>query len=187
MCGIVGFVGKRAAASVVLQSLSRLEYRGYDSAGMATIHDGQLWCKKDVGKLSEVQQRHGLDRLSGDIGIGHVRWATHGAINALNAHPHLSCSGDTAIVHNGIVENYQELRQLLRGRHSFVSETDTEVIAHLIEEQMGNGCTLEEAVLATIRRIEGSYAFLAISTREPGKVVGTRKDSPLVVGVGDGQ
>lgn len=187
MCGIVGFIGREPAAGVVLRSLTRLEYRGYDSAGLATIDNNKLWCKKDVGKLADVQEKHGLDRLPGNIGIGHVRWATHGSISSINAHPHSSCNGNIAVVHNGIIENYQELRRLLQGRHNLVSETDTEVIPHLIEEYVATGSSLEEAVLLTIQRLQGSYAFLAISAQEPGKIVGVRKDSPLVVGIGDGE
>ena len=185
MCGIVGFIGKEPAAGVVLRALTRLEYRGYDSAGLATIDNNKLWYKKDIGKLAEVREKHGLDRLPGNIGIGHVRWATHGSISLINAHPHLSCNGRIAVVHNGIIENYQELRRLLQGRHNLVSETDTEVIPHLIEEYVATGSSLEEAVLLTIQRLQGSYAFLAISAQEPEKIVGVRKDSPLVVGIGD--
>ncbi len=188
MCGIVGFVGRESAAGVVLESLKRLEYRGYDSAGLATMDNGQLWCKKGVGKLAEVQAKHSMDLLPGNTGIGHVRWATHGAVTSINAHPHLDCRGEVAIVHNGIIENYQELRQQLKEEgHELVSETDTEVIAHLIEHCLADGCSLEHAVLGTIRKLYGSYAFLAISSREPGKIVAARKDSPMVVGVGNGQ
>ena len=139
----VGFVGDREAAPVVLTALRKLEYRGYDSAGLATITDSRIWLKKDVGKLAEVEQKHSLAKLPGEVGIGHVRWATHGDVTQLNAHPHHDCHHKIAIVHNGIIENYQELRRRLESRHKFVSNTDTEVIPHLIEERMEEGASLE--------------------------------------------
>jgi len=186
VCGVVGFVGDREAAPVVLDALRKLEYRGYDSAGLATLADGKLWLKKDVGKLAEVEQKHSLDRLPGKAGIGHVRWATHGDVTQANTHPHLDCKQEIAIVHNGIIENYQELRHRLESRHKFISDTDTEVIPHLIEEYMKDGASLEEAILQMSKELNGSYALLAISSREPQKIVATRKDSPLVVGIGAG-
>ncbi len=186
MCGIVGFVGDRQAAPILSAALRTLEYRGYDSAGLATISDSRLWLKKDIGKLSEVEQKHQLAKLPGKTGIGHVRWATHGAVTPANAHPHLDCNQDIAVVHNGIIENYQELRSRLESRHQFVSDTDTEVIPHLIEQYMENGVSLEDAVFQVTKQLKGSYALLAISVREPQKIVATRKDSPLVVGVGGG-
>jgi glucosamine--fructose-6-phosphate aminotransferase (isomerizing) len=182
MCGIIGFVGKEPAAPFLLKGLSNLEYRGYDSAGMATVSDGKIWAGKDIGGLAEVQRKHHLDQLPGKIGIGHVRWATHGGVTPANAHPHFDCKREIAVVHNGIIENYQELRHRLEPKHRFFSETDTEVIPHLIEDYMEAGASLEEAVLQTIGQLRGSYALLAISAREPGKIVASRKDSPLVVG-----
>jgi len=182
MCGIIGFVGKEAAAPFLVKGLSNLEYRGYDSAGVATVADGRIWAGKDIGNLAKVQQKHHLDQLPGKIGIGHVRWATHGGVTPENAHPHFDCKREIAVVHNGIIENYQELRSQLESKHRFVSETDTEVIPHLIEDYMAAGASLEEAVLQTIGQLRGSYALLAISAREPGKIVASRKDSPLVVG-----
>ncbi len=187
MCGIVGFIGERAAAPVLLSALARMEYRGYDSAGMATISDGRLHVKKDAGKLAEVREKQELDRLPGRVGLGHVRWATHGQVTAANAHPHLDCRGEIAVVHNGIIENYQELRCRLADKHRFLSDTDTEVVAHLIEEYMGPGTPLEEAVVRTTKELRGSYALAVMSIREPDKVVASRKDSPLVVGVGTGE
>ena len=184
MCGIVGFVGDRKAAPILLSALEKLEYRGYDSAGLATITNSRLWIKKDIGKLAEVKKRHQLDKLPGKTGIGHVRWATHGAVTPVNAHPHLDCNQDVAVVHNGIIENYQELRSRLESRHKFISDTDTEVIPHLIEEYMEDGVSLEAAVLQVAKELKGSYALLAVSAVEPQKIVATRKDSPLVVGVG---
>lgn len=186
MCGVVGFVGDREAAPILLSALRKLEYRGYDSTGLATIADGRVWLKKDVGKLAEVEQKHHLDKLPGKAGIGHVRWATHGDVTPINAHPHLDCKQEIAVVHNGIIENYQELRHHLEPRHKFISDTDTEVIPHLIEEHMKNGASLEEAVLRMSRELKGSYALLATSAKEPQKIVAARKDGPLVVGIGTG-
>ena len=186
MCGIIGFVGDRQAAPIVLGALERLEYRGYDSAGVATRVDGQLFVRKDVGKLAEVAQRQSLSSLPGEVGIGHVRWATHGAVTQANAHPHIDCKQQIAVVHNGIIENCQELRSRLEPGHKFISETDTEVIAHLIEEHTEAGVSLEKAVLQTLRELKGSYALAVISAREPQKVIAARRDSPLVIGIGSG-
>ncbi len=186
MCGIVGFVGKSDAAPSVLRALRKLEYRGYDSAGMATISNGHISYGKDVGMLAEVEQKQGLDKLSGRVGIGHVRWATHGGVTPINAHPHFDCKQQIAVVHNGIVENHEQLRRRLKSGHNFVSETDTEVIPHLIEEYMETGASLEQAMCQTVKELRGSYAILAISASEPQKIVAARKDSPMVVGVGEG-
>jgi len=185
MCGIVGFVGDRKAAPILLGALERLEYRGYDSAGLATVTNSRLWFKKGAGKLAEVRERYRLNKLPGKAGIGHVRWATHGVVTSVNAHPHLDCNRDVAVVHNVIIENYQELRSRLEPRHKFISDTDTEVIPHLIEEYMEGGVSLEEAVFQAAKELKGSYAFLAISAVEPQKIVATRKESPLVVGIGE--
>ena len=185
MCGIVGYCGKQAAAPIAVEALRRVEYRGYDSAGIAALSDGQLLVKKDIGKLDEIEKKHSLSSLPGNIAIGHTRWATHGGVTLANAHPHCDSANTVAIVHNGIIDNYQELRQqLISNGHRFVSETDTEVIPHLIEDEMKNGRSLEAAVLAIAPKLEGSYAFLAISSRDPGKLVGTRKGSPLAIGIG---
>ena len=186
MCGIVGFVGDRKAAPILLSALEKLEYRGYDSAGLATVTNSRLWCKKDIGKLAEVRGKHHLNRLPGKAGIGHVRWATHGIVTQINAHPHLDCNQDVAVVHNGIIENYQELRSRLEPKHKLISDTDTEVIPHLIEDYMEDGISLEEAVFQAAKELKGSYALLAVSAVEPQKIVATRKESPLVVGVGRG-
>jgi glucosamine--fructose-6-phosphate aminotransferase (isomerizing) len=153
---------------------------------MATALDGQLLVRKGIGKLAEVQQAQRLDELPGNIGIGHVRWATHGGVTDINAHPHLDCQRRIAAVHNGIIENYQELRANMDSRHQFISDTDTEIICHLIEEYLQDGTSLEKAVSQACGRLKGSYALLVISVAEPGKVVGIRKDSPLVVGLGEG-
>jgi glucosamine--fructose-6-phosphate aminotransferase (isomerizing) len=184
MCGIIGYCGQKPAVPIVLRALKRLEYRGYDSAGIASLCDGKLLIKKDVGKVDEVIQKHNLASLPGTVAIGHTRWATHGAVTQSNAHPHSDCSGRVAVVHNGIVENNQELRRELTKRgHKFTSETDTEVIPHLIEDELKNGCSLEQAVLNIAPKLEGSYAFVAISADDPGKIVGTRRNNPLIVGI----
>ena len=184
MCGIIGYCGKKPAVPIVLEALKRLEYRGYDSAGIASLYDGKLLIRKDVGKVDEVIQKHNLASLPGNVAIGHTRWATHGAVTQFNAHPHSDCSGRVAVVHNGIIENNQQLRQeLTKIGHQFTSETDTEVIPHLIEDELKNGCSLEQAVLNIAPRLEGSYAFLVISLDDPGKIVGTRRNNPLVVGI----
>jgi glucosamine--fructose-6-phosphate aminotransferase (isomerizing) len=186
MCGIIGFIGKKAAAPVVLQGLLKLEYRGYDSAGLASIDQGQLLLKKDAGRIEEIDKRHKLSELPGRIAIAHTRWATHGGVNQENAHPHVDCSQQIAVVHNGIVDNYRELRLALEKKgHVFTSETDTEIIPHLIEDYMKGGNTLEQAVIKAGKTLEGSYAFITISVREPDKMVATRRDNPLVIGIGD--
>lgn len=187
MCGVIGYVGDGQAAPIIVKALKNLEYRGYDSAGIATIADGKLWAEKDIGKLDQVREKHQLDALPGVVGIGHVRWATHGEVTSVNAHPHFDCKREIAVVHNGIIENYQELRTRLEHNHLFVSQTDTEVIPHLIEEYMDAGASLEDAVLKATKQLKGSYALLAVSLKEPQKVVASRKDSPLVVGKGDGK
>jgi glucosamine--fructose-6-phosphate aminotransferase (isomerizing) len=184
MCGIIGYCGQKPAVPIVIEALKRLEYRGYDSAGIASLSNGRLLIKKDAGKVDEVIQKHSLASLPGNIAIGHTRWATHGGVTQFNAHPHSDCTGRVAVVHNGIVENNQQLRQeLTRTGHKFTSETDTEVIPHLIEDELKNGCSLEQAVLNIAPRLAGSYAFLVMAPDNPGKIVGTRKSNPLIVGV----
>ncbi|MGC8997945.1 MAG: glutamine--fructose-6-phosphate transaminase (isomerizing) [Candidatus Bathyarchaeia archaeon] len=189
MCGIFGCVLKEGtAAPIIHQALKRLEYRGYDSVGEATIHNGKLYVKKDSGKIDEVHKIHNLDDLPGCIGIGHTRWATHGAPLMINAHPQIDCSGQIAVVHNGIIENFAELKLELEGKgHVFQSRTDTEVIAHLIEEafKMNSSLRLADAVLEAVRRLEGSYAIAVISPKEPDKMVCARHESPLVIGIGE--
>ncbi|MEM3613074.1 MAG: glutamine--fructose-6-phosphate aminotransferase, partial [Candidatus Bathyarchaeia archaeon] len=189
MCGIFGCILKEgAAATLIHQALKRLEYRGYDSVGEATIHNGKIYIKKDAGKIDEVHKIHNLDDLPGSIGIGHTRWATHGAPLMINAHPHVDCGGQIAVVHNGIIENFAELKLELEGKgHIFQSRTDTEVIAHLIEEAFKTNPSfgLVDAVLEAVRRLEGSYAIAVISPKEPDKIVCARHESPLVVGIGE--
>src|SRR3972149_3267053 len=184
MCGIIGYCGKKPAVPIVLEALKRLEYRGYDSAGIASLYDGRLIIKKDAGKIDEVIRKHNLSSLPGIVAIGHTRWATHGAVTQSNAHPHSDCDNRVAVVHNGIVENNQQLRQeLTKMGHKFTSETDTEVIPHLLEDELKNGCSLEQAVLNIAPKLEGSYAFLVMSLADPGKIIGTRRNNPLIVGI----
>jgi len=189
LCGIFGCIVKDGnAAPIIHQALKRLEYRGYDSVGEATVYDGKLYIKKDSGKIDEVHKIHNLDDLPGRIGIGHTRWATHGAPLQVNAHPHVDCTGQIAVVHNGIIENFAELKLELENKgHVFVSKTDTEVISHLIEEALKKNpfISLADAVLDAVRRIEGSYAIAVISAKEPDKIVCARNESPLVLGLAD--
>jgi glucosamine--fructose-6-phosphate aminotransferase (isomerizing) len=187
MCGIFGCILKDGnAAPLIHAALKRLEYRGYDSVGEATLNNGHLYIKKDQGKIDEVHKVRNLDELSGSIGIGHTRWATHGAPVEVNAHPHGDCSGQIAVVHNGIIENYAELELELQNRgHNFKSKTDTEVIPHLIEEVFKNNpaLSLADAVLDAVKRLQGSYSIAVISTREPNKIICARNESPLVIGI----
>ncbi len=187
MCGIFGCIlQKGEAASIIHNGLTKLEYRGYDSVGIATIQGKQLSIKKDSGKIEEVHARHNLDALPGRLGIGHTRWATHGAPYKENAHPHTDCDNQIAIVHNGIIENYAEIKtELEELGHKFRSKTDTEVIAHLIEEKLKTRLSLVESVRETAKQLEGSYAIAVISVKEPDKIVCARKESPLVLGVSE--
>jgi glucosamine--fructose-6-phosphate aminotransferase (isomerizing) len=181
MCGIIGYKGTGEAGPVLTDSLKRLEYRGYDSYGFATVSGGKLLVRRGVGKISDNSNE---EALPGSMGIGHTRWATHGGVTEYNAHPHTDCRNSIAVVHNGIIENYQELKAMLLSRgHKFSSETDTEVIPHLIEENMGAGFV--EAVRKAVSRIRGRYAVVAIS-RDSGSMVAVRRGSPLIVGVGKG-
>jgi len=187
MCGIFGCLLKDGdAAPIIHSALHRLEYRGYDSVGEATLHEGRIHIKKDAGKIDEVHKILNLDDLPGRIGIGHTRWATHGAPSKANAHPHLDCKEKVAVVHNGIIENYAELKMELEVKgHVFRSKTDTEVISHLIEENLQSGMNLVEAVRESVKKLEGSYAIAVISTVEPDKIVCARNECPLVLGVSE--
>lgn len=188
MCGIFGCVLKEGllAAPVVKDALKRLEYRGYDSAGVATIFKGELFIKKDKGKIEEIDRKLNLDEIPGSIGIGHTRWATHGAPATINAHPITDCSNEIAVVHNGIIENFSELKKRLKERgHVFRSNTDTEVIPHLIEEWVTKGVNLTKAVQNTLEQLRGSFAIAVVYANEPDIIVCARKESPLVIGVGD--
>ena len=186
MCGIVGYVGRRDAAPLVLDALRRLEYRGYDSAGIAVVCDGHLSVEKTAGKITALDARLDGHMPSGNVALSHTRWATHGVPNEVNAHPHTDCGGTIALVHNGIIENSAALRDALTKRgHRFRSETDTEVLAHLIEEAYADSATLEAAVAWALKRVEGTYGIAVISPREPEKLVAARHGSPLLVGLGD--
>ncbi|MCS7120176.1 MAG: glutamine--fructose-6-phosphate transaminase (isomerizing) [Nitrososphaerota archaeon] len=187
MCGIFGLISKEGnVAPIIHAALKRLEYRGYDSVGEATIYDGKVYVKKDQGKIDEVHAALNLDDLPGSIGVGHTRWATHGAPYKVNAHPHLDCEEKIAVVHNGIIENFVELKSELENLgHRFKSKTDTEVIPHLIEENIKKGMSLTNAVGETVRRLKGSYAIAVISTLEPDRIICARNESPLIIGVGE--
>ena len=186
MCGIVGYTGSRPAAPLLLEGLKRLEYRGYDSAGLALVADGRLDVHKVPGKIEKLEKALGASLPAGKCGIAHTRWATHGVPNTVNAHPHTDCGGLLALAHNGIVENADTLRQALARRgHTFRSETDTEVLSHLIEESHAKGRSLVEAVAAALAQVEGTYGIAVVSTREPETIVAARRGSPLLVAIGN--
>jgi glutamine---fructose-6-phosphate transaminase (isomerizing) len=187
MCGIVGYIGPREAAPILMEGLARLEYRGYDSAGIALVtSDGELFVEKRAGKLANLRSALRDGTPSSAIGLAHTRWATHGRPNDLNAHPHVDCSGDITVIHNGIIENFRELRGGLEaGGHTLSSETDTEAIAHLVEDAYRGD--LAEAVRIALRQAQGAYAIAVMHKREPGRLVGARMNVPLVVGLGDGE
>ena len=185
MCGIVGFTGSTAASPVLIEGLRRLEYRGYDSAGVAVQRNGQLRLVHRMGKVAGLAEAVEQEQLEGTCGIGHTRWATHGRPSTANAHPHTSCDGRIAVVHNGIIENYVELKEELEADgHRFTSQTDTEVAAHLIEAAYAQTPDLVEAVREATQRMAGAYGLAVISADEPGTIVVTRKDSPIVIGMG---
>ncbi len=186
MCGIVGYIGHKNVSSVLLDGLRRLEYRGYDSAGIAVINHGAIQVVRSAGKLRDLEENLRLVNLEGTFGIGHTRWATHGRPTEENAHPHRDCTGNLVVVHNGIIENYKDLkRELAASGHQFKTETDTEVIAHLIEEiRKGGGVSLEEGVRRAVPRLGGSFAFCVVSAKDPMKIVAVRNGPPLVVGLG---
>ncbi|WP_026211721.1 glutamine--fructose-6-phosphate transaminase (isomerizing) [Longispora albida] len=185
MCGIVGYAGGRQALGIVVDGLRRLEYRGYDSAGVAIVDEGELTALKKAGKLANLEKVLADEAVKGVTGIGHTRWATHGGPTDRNAHPHLSVDGRIAIIHNGIIENFSALRaELTAGGIEFASDTDSEVVAHLIAAQGGD---LTQAMLAVCQRLEGAFTLLAVSADQPGVVVGARRNSPLVVGRGKGE
>jgi glucosamine--fructose-6-phosphate aminotransferase (isomerizing) len=186
MCGIVGYVGPRDAVPVILEGLRRLEYRGYDSAGVAVVQDGQLLRRRSVGKLGNLVESLKSEPLAGAYGLGHTRWATHGRPSEENAHPHADCTGCLVVVHNGIIENYLALKsRLAAAGHRFVTQTDTEVVAHLVESHYRG--SLEEAVRATLAELEGIYAFVFLHKDEPQTLVAARMGPPMVVGLGEGE
>ena len=186
MCGIVGYIGHKRVSTVLLDGLRRLEYRGYDSAGIAVINGGSIQVVRSAGKLRDLEENLRLTTIEGTFGLGHTRWATHGRPTEENAHPHRDCSGTLVVVHNGIIENYKDLKRDLAAKgHAFKTETDTEVIAHLIEqERRGAVLSFEDAVRRALPRLSGSYAFCAVSASDPMKIVAARNGPPLVVGLG---
>jgi glucosamine--fructose-6-phosphate aminotransferase (isomerizing) len=186
MCGIVGYIGKREAAPLILKSLRKLEYRGYDSAGIAVVDDGRVTIRRCEGKLNNLETLLNRQPLSGVVGIGHTRWATHGRPSETNAHPHRA--GDIVVVHNGIIENYLELKEQLSNRGTqFSSETDTEIVAHLVSEKVERGMDFLEAVRRTLREIRGSYALLFLNRRDPRRLIVAKNSTPIVIGWGEGE
>ncbi|MGG7662696.1 glutamine--fructose-6-phosphate transaminase (isomerizing) [Dyadobacter sp. BHUBP1] len=189
MCGIVAYVGNREAYPLILKGLKRLEYRGYDSSGVALLENGELNIYKKKGKVSDLESELNGKQLPAMIGIGHTRWATHGEPNDVNAHPHYSNNRRLAIIHNGIIENYASIKQNLIGKgHKFLSDTDTEVLVHFIEDvQKETGATLEAAVRLALKEVVGAYAIVVMSIDHPGQLIAARKGSPLVIGVGENE
>jgi len=187
MCGIIGYIGSKPVVPVILDGLKRLEYRGYDSAGIAVVNDGRLDIRRSAGKLSNLEQALAKSPLDGQYGLGHTRWATHGRPTEENAHPHRDGTGRLVVVHNGIIENYLELkRELLAKGHVFQSETDTEVVAHLVQDAW-RGDGLENAVQRAMTRIRGLFALVLLTADDPDKLVAVRNGPPIVVGLGDGE
>jgi glucosamine--fructose-6-phosphate aminotransferase (isomerizing) len=187
MCGIIGYIGPKDVVPVLIDGLRRLEYRGYDSAGVAVVRGGLIDLRRSAGKLSNLEQVIGSDPITGDYGVGHTRWATHGRPTEENAHPHRDCTGKIVVVHNGIIENYLDLKQeLQRQGHRFVTETDTEIVAHLVEREMKDD-GLENAVRRALLLMRGLFAVVLISADDPEKIVAVRNGPPIVVGLGDGE
>jgi glutamine---fructose-6-phosphate transaminase (isomerizing) len=187
MCGIIGYIGQRQVLPILIDGLRRLEYRGYDSAGVAVVRDGAIELRRSAGKLARLEEAIAVSPLDGEYGIGHTRWATHGRPTEENAHPHRDCTGRIVVVHNGIIENYLELKQqLLREGHAFVTETDTEIVAHLVEREMQDD-GLENAVRRALLSLRGLFALVLISAEDPEKIVTVRNGPPIVVGLGDGE
>ena len=191
MCGIVGYIGPRQAAPVILEGLKRLEYRGYDSAGIAVVSsDDKLITRRDVGKLANLERKLNAQPLAGHVGIGHTRWATHGQPSETNAHPHTDCTGDLVVIHNGIVENFAALRQeLVSQGHTFASETDTETIVHLVEQNMRDGQSFEDAARNALLRLKGAQAVVLMDRRQPDRIIASRIGNAggVTVGVGQGE
>ena len=184
MCGIVGYIGERKAAPILIEGLKKLEYRGYDSAGIATISETGMTIKKDVGKINDIDKIIKLKEAPGNIGISHCRWATHGKVTKENAHPHCNTHNDISIVHNGIIENYDELKKKLQNKGiKFCSETDTEVIVHLIDSNYEED--LKKAVIKSLKEVDGAYALGVVSSRDPDMLIAARNESPLVIGIGE--
>ena len=189
MCGIVGYIGPKKVVPVIIEGLRKLEYRGYDSAGIAVVTpEGKLEIRRAPGKLRNLEEVIRKSPIDGTYGIGHTRWATHGRPTEENAHPHRDCSGRIVVVHNGIIENYLELKERLQAEgHKFVTETDTEVVAHLVERYSKDGTPLEEAVRLTLKELRGIYSLVLLSANDPHKIVAARLGPPSVIGIGDGE
>jgi glucosamine--fructose-6-phosphate aminotransferase (isomerizing) len=192
MCGIIGYIGPKPVVPVLIEGLRRLEYRGYDSAGVAVVRQGVISLRRSAGKLSRLEEAIQADPLDGEYGIGHTRWATHGRPTEENAHPHRDCTGRIVVVHNGIIENYLELKKaLIALGHKFVTETDTEIVAHLVEQELKTGGAanggLEGATRRALAQMRGMFALVLISSDEPQKIVAVRNGPPLVIGLGDGE
>jgi len=188
MCGIIGYIGSKKTVPVLLDGLRRLEYRGYDSAGIAVVRSGSIAVRRSAGKLSRLEEAIKADPIDGEYGLGHTRWATHGRPTEENAHPHRDCTGRIVVVHNGIIENYLDLKQDLQRRgHRFVTETDTEVVAHLVEDEMRGAGGLDGAVRRALAKVRGMYALVLLSADDPEKIVAVRHGPPLVAGVGEGE
>src|SRR6478672_2629010 len=187
MCGIIGYIGSKQVVPVLIDGLRRLEYRGYDSAGVAVVRNGEIELRRSAGKLARLEEAIAVNPVDGEYGIGHTRWATHGRPTEENAHPHRDCTGRIVVVHNGIIENYLDLKQQLQKEgHTFVTETDTEIVAHLVEREM-KGDGLENAVRRALLLMRGLFALVLISAEDPGKIVAVRNGPPIVVGLGDGE
>ncbi len=188
MCGIIGYVGTRDVVPVLLGGLKKLEYRGYDSAGVAVVNGNGVDVVRAEGKLSNLEAKLDEHALHGVFGMGHTRWATHGKPNENNAHPHRDCTGNVVVIHNGIIENFLPLKQRLKSQgHEFKSETDTEVVAHLIEEYRKGGMSFVDAVKKALKELEGHFALVMIAADEPGTIIAAKQGPPLVIGLGEGE
>src|SRR5579859_1253033 len=187
MCGIIGYIGDKQVLPILIDGLRRLEYRGYDSAGVAVVRNGTIELRRSAGKLARLEEAIAVNPLEGEYGIGHTRWATHGRPTEENAHPHRDCTGRIVVVHNGIIENYLDLkRQLQKEGHTFVTETDTEIVAHLVERETRDD-GLENAVRRALLYMRGLFALVLISADDPNKIVTVRNGPPIVVGLGDNE
>src|SRR5215831_10414985 len=185
MCGIIGYIGPKDVVPVLIDGLRRLEYRGYDSAGVAVVRGGQVELRRSAGKLSRLEDVINGQPINGEYGVGHTRWATHGRPTEENAHPHRDCTGKIVVVHNGIIENYLELKKELQSQgHEFKTETDTEIVAHLVEREM-HGDGLENAVRRALTYMRGMFAIVLVSPEAPEKIVAVRNGPPIVVGLGN--
>lgn len=184
MCGIIGYIGNNNASTILLQSLKRMEYRGYDSAGIATINDNELIVKKDIGRIDQINEKIKFETAKGKIGIAHTRWATHGSVTIENSHPHTSCNEEIVLVHNGIIDNYKQLQKELSKKHNFKSETDSEIIAHLIEEEYEKRKEPIESLKHVAEKLTGSFALVVIFKQHGNEIYGIRKYAPLIIGKG---